>query len=540
MTLPSPASMKKLTRKIRRPCLLARCRRPFAAVLQMVTMLFWIVQPAMISKADQTTNNGVTLNVWASQTSVNPGDHVMVYAQLTDSLSSPLPYTYLNFTVVAGDGGLQSSYAYTDASGLCAIDFTAGSSSSQVNVFDNGGYGVATGCQINVVAPSSYQMWIGAAKNPLQAGQYTDVQVLIADSNTGAPLANAPVSFSTQGGDASVWALSATTDANGRCSVPVTCGAYPTQITATGAGTSNTFTLMCPSPGDQYTLTLSADQNPIAVNGTTTLRATCMDSNIGLPISGRSLSFVAAQGAFGSPSGPASSVTLITDDNGTCAVTYQTSQSSQVQVTDTVTNQSQSMTIGVQAASFQLGVSALQTTLQQGQSTTVYGTLTDASTGQPVSGATLSFQVASGDGTFAGGGNSWSGSSDATGTASATFTAGLYNSTIVVSENSYSGASQSLVIATLSSPPPSDPDTFVLTLSANDGAVLPGGTTMLHVNLTDTTTNTAISGAVITLQNVSGDGTFGPSSPMNVYLDGNGNCDIPYTCLLYTSPSPRD
>ncbi len=539
--------MKESPRSKGRSYLLAGCRRPCVGGLQVLALLLWILQPALtISRADQATSNGYTLTVWAGQPSVNAGDPVAIYALLTDAASNAVPGALVYFTAVAGDGSTQGSYGYTDGAGQCAMGYTAGTSSSQVTVFDGQGYGLSTSCQINVSAPPAFQMWIGADKNPLQAGENTTVRVLLAASATGVPLANTPVYFQVQSGDAFLGALSAVTDAGGQCSVPVACGSCPSQIMATGAGASNTFALLCPVAGDLCTLGVTTDQNPVPPNGTTTVRATCTDAALGLLMPGRTLSFTCGAGTFQGAWGASSSVSLTTDAGGACAVTYQGSTLADViQVTDVATGFSQPLTVGVQSPSYQVTLSAAQTALQAGQGTTLTATLADANSGLPVNGATLMFQVTGGDGSLPGG-SMWSMMTDASGTAQTSFTAGLYNSTVAVTDTTFSSSSQSLVIATLSSAPPDAPgsgaDSFAVTFSANDGALAPGGTTMLHVTLTDTTTNQPAGGAIITLQNLSGDGTFaGGMGTAYATTDGNGSLDLAFTggllptCLTATA-----
>ena len=492
--------------------------------------MLWIIQPALVSDAGQSSNNGYILTVWAGQDTVDPGGNTTIYATVVDSTYLAVPGVSLNFSAVAGDGTVQTTSASTDGSGQCAIGLTLGSLTTQVNVFDSSGYGVSTSCVVTVnPPPPNYQMSISADKNPVKNGETTTVQVRVADSNSGAGLAGATVSFGASG-DATLGAFSATTDGNGWCSFPVTAGTLPSQITAATISVSNSFTLRCPSSGDTYNVSMTADQNPLPANGGGMVHGSFTDATLGLPISGRQLMFTVLSG---DGTLPASSAT--TDDSGNYAVAFQGgSQPTTIQVTacdasGALTGVLQTLTMGILVHTYQLSLSSTQSMLQAGQQAMLSARLLDAGSGQPVSGAPLNFQVTGGgDGVLSYAGTTYASgifTTDTNGTVSLTFIGGYLNSTLSVTDPTFSGATQSTVIGTVSTN-----TTGTLTLSADASVVAPGASTMLHAALWDATTGTPVSGGTITYQVIPGDGFFSSGTQtITAYTDAYGHCDLPFS-----------
>jgi hypothetical protein len=150
-------------------------------------MLAMLMQPVSQLHADQTTNNGYTLTVWASPDLVSQYNGSVIYAQLTDPDGAAVEGATLNFNAASGDGSLGTYSSTTDSNGQCAVGYQAGGSSAQINVFDGNGFGLSTSCVVYVLQPPqppNYQMWISADKNPLVNGETTNVNVCIMDVTT--------------------------------------------------------------------------------------------------------------------------------------------------------------------------------------------------------------------------------------------------------------------------------------------------------------------------------------------------------------------
>ena len=504
----------------------------------MLTVILWIIQPALVSDAGQSAYNGYTLTVWAGQDTVDPGGSTTIYATLVDSTYLGVSGVSLNFSAVAGDGTVQTTSASTDGSGQCAMGLTLGSFTTQVNVFDGNGYNVSTSCVVTVnPPPPNYQMSIAADKNPVKNGETTTVRVRVADVNSGSGLSGCGVNFRVNSGDATLGALSASTDGNGWCSIPVTAGSQPSQITVDQTGAlgipSNSFTLLCPSLGDTYNLSVTADQNPLRAGGGSLVQGSFTDATLGLPISGRQLKFTVLSG-----DGTLQASSTTTNDSGNYDVWFQGgSQPTTIKVTacdasGALTGVLQTLTMGILVPTYPLSLSSTQSMLQAGQQATLSARLIDADSGQPVSGAPLNFQVTGGgDGvlSYCGGSDSYTAltsTTDTNGSVSLTFTGGYLNSTISVTDPTFSGATQSTVIGTVSTN-----TTGHLTLSSDASVLAPYASTALHTSLWDATTGTAVSGGSITYTVTSGDGGFSPGPATQSYTastDGNGHCDLTF------------
>jgi hypothetical protein len=503
--------------------------------------LAMLMQPVSQLHADQTCNNGYTLTVWASPDLVSQYNYSIIYAQLTDQYGAAVEGVTLNFNAASGDGSLGTYSSTTDSNGQCAVGYQAGGSSAQINVFDGNGFGLSTSCVVNVIQPPqppNYQLWISAGKNPLINGETTNVNVCIMDVTTWSGLNGATVYFTVSSNDAVLGALSATTDANGNCSVPVTAGSSTSQISAwsypsSGGTTSNSFLLQCPSSGDAFNLDVSAEQAAVPQNGSTTLHSSISDTTLGLPMSGTQVVFSIQSGdgrlidIFGNST---TQVTTYADQNGNSALSFWSgTQPTTILVTATngTTTQTQTLNIGVLADNtYHLNLWSNQSMLKCGEQATLTAQLINDTLGIPVSGSQLYFQITNGDGTLSSY-QSYYASTDSNGVCNIAFTGGNYSSTVSVCDLSGYSTYQNTSIGVYTTNP-----TCSLTLSAGNNVLLSGASTVLHTQFWDSTTGLPISGGAINFAVSTGDGVLttemGYTTMPNftAYTDVNGNCDL--------------
>ncbi len=346
----------------------------------------------------------------------------------------------------------------------------------------------------------------------------------------------AMVNFSVVSGDGTLSSISATADGTGVAAVTFTAGTTDSQVNgwdSSGYGASGNFTFAvgASSGGDSYNLALSADSSTLQPGQTSNLCAQLTDN--GIPISGALIAFTTqfGDGSLGSSS-------AVTDGNGMAIISFTGGYNrTQVNVADqNGYGTSNSYTFGVDTSgadnggggsspasdSYALGMWADTNPLDPGSASNLYAQLVDTTSQAVVTGATINFSVASGDGTL----SSYSATTDNYGMATVVFQGG-WNATQVnaADQNGY-GTANSFLFGVTSTDAGSTPssDNYILALSADQSTLSPGQTSNLSANLVDN--GVPMAGVTLNFSIASGDGSL--SSSMST-TDGNGNCVVTYT-----------
>lgn len=490
--------------------------------------------------------SSASLSVWADPNSISEGGSTVIRAQLVDTATSPptpVSGAVINFSTPAGDGTLSTASALTNEYGICEIGFQAGSGSAQVNAWDGMGYGTSSSCVVQVqgITTPSYSLWIGADNNPLQLGQPTTLRVQLTEAGSNAPVGGATIYFEVSSGNASLGALSATTDAEGLCSVPVSAGSASSQINAwdvSGYNTSNGLTLMVPSLSNNLSLTLSADQNPLPPGAGTILTAEVRDTSIDFPLSGVTLNLSLASENGALLNGVSYGAhTLSTGEDGRASISFQGGPNpAEVRAEDGHgLGLTANLTMGVQTEQYSLSLWPEHSTLEPGNITTLTAQLQDSTNNAPVSDATVSFAVnpGAGDGLLSADGTNWSESvsvsTNSEGLCAVYFMGGYLTTTVSTADGGGCGtfAEHTFGVVTTNA-------TRNLDLWTDDNVVLMGDSAVLHAQLWDIATGLPVSGAAVEVQIVGGDGTLGTGAPgmqasVTAYTDGSGNCEVFFT-----------
>lgn len=443
------------------------------------------------SNVNFTAGAAASVGINAAPSAVKPGNSSIITVAVIDGVGNAVGNEPINLSFDSRGSGtpsLGATSGVTDANGLLAVSYTAGTITGNDIIRARTSNGQTAVTTINV---SQGNIVIGSvvttASNgsiPVTSGS-TVIRAVVRDS-ANALVSGAIVDFTTTAGALS--GATATTDANGVAQITLTAGAQvlTARIEASISGfvgsTNVNFTAGVPN-----TVVVSAAPNVVNPGDSSTITAYVVDASPSQnPVVGETVTFSIPTKGSGLPT--LAVATAVTNVNGLAVVTYTAGAGTGNDTVSARTSNgvSNGVTINVNAANIVIGsvsVSANSSSIAVGTETEIRATVRD-SAGQLVPNVSVSFTTSAGVVTTPA-------PTDANGLAKATLTAGtqVLNATVIATAGGMSGNTQVNFIA--------GPPTFV-TLFAAPAAVQPSGTSVVTVLVQDNNRN-AIVGETVAL-----------------------------------------
>lgn len=489
--------------------------------------------------ADNGIPNTYALGIQSDYNALAQGGTTNVYATLLDTTTgapSPMPGVDIYFEISAGDGSLSSNIATTNNEGIATIVLTGGSSLTQINAYDLNVYNTRASLVVTVIAPT-YALSLSALNTTLVPGASTMITAqLTAD---GSPMGSGHLLSSTvTEGDGIVatspfgqTSIDLVTDENGCVTFPFLSGYLNSTIsiwddTGMGANTTLTINVNQISTSDNYVLNTWSEKTLLAPGESTTVHAQLIDTNTSSPVVGVPLWFTVYSPADASLAGALNSnasnfTTCVTGPDGTCQVTYTGgSNDGLLGIGDSYNlGLSTECFFGLQDEQFILTLNSSSPQLNQGDLATIYAFVSNSAGGQPIEGMALNFTVSNGNGTL----DKFTGTTDANGQATVSFTGGTVASTITVTDARSLNLTSTLQQDVIS--------TYGIILRPDHARLNPGDTTMVRAQMLNLTSGEPLSDSVINFSIGSdSDGTFSDgSTATTLNTDSQGRCAVAFT-----------
>lgn len=379
---------------------------------------------------------------------------VLITAELTDATGAPIRGRTLTFTTNAGI--LTAATAATNADGVAQVFLRAptqqGTATVIVRESETGITGATTVEFLSGLVNSLVGELSPTKLAPRAVASFT-VTALDASNN---PVSGQTITFDTVpfGVGGSFTPVTVTTDENGRAVSTFEVGQNTDVFTLRGrtaSGLEATAQLTVATQGGLL-LSVTPSQPSIPADGQSTvvISAVLTDSNE-VPRAGQTIEFVTNAGTFVTgATPPPTRVTTTTDPNGRAEATL---RSSSVGGIATVTARETGTSVsGATAVRFDSGSAAQLTTVLEfaqiaTRSTSKFTATVKDSNGNPVTGEIISFDVASGGGTFA----QASVSTDSNGRAEAVYTASATPGTVTLRARTAGGLTSTAQLAVIQS-----------------------------------------------------------------------------------------
>ena len=436
------------------------------------------------SNVGYTAGAGAAVGINAMPSTVKPAGTSTVTVSVVDANGNAVsnePVT-LSFTAKgSGTPSLSAVSGSTDANGLLAVTYTAGSSNGTDTILATSSKGKTSSSNITVSNTTVIgSITTSANSGSIPVGGSTVIRALVKDNN-GLAAPGVTVAFATTAGTLS--SPSAITDVNGIASVTLSAGTQilTASVSATISGFSSTtpvnFTAGAPS-----NVVLSAAPNSVKPGGTSSISAYVTDAS-GNPVVGQTVTFSIPTRGSGQPM--LSAVTAATSSNGLATVTYTAGTGTGTDTVTAITSNGVTpatpVSISVSPTTVVVGsvvVTSNSATIPVNGNTQVQAMVKDTG-GQSVPGVTVTFSSS----TAIVGGNAGtlspaSAVTDATGVARATLTAGnaILTATISASTGGISGSTQVGFTTGAAA---------VVSVSASPNAVKHGGASTLTIAVVD-------------------------------------------------------
>ena len=406
----------------------------------------------IITRTASIAPGGLTVSIAGSVTSLAAGQSTIITATVINSSGNPASSETVNFSVLTNNSGatLSDAIVTTDASGKATTIYTAGANTPTTTIQDTirgtvtGAKGeviiTRTGTSSTPVVPVGYHMALNAEVTSLAAGQSSIITATVTNG-LGNPVSGQTVTFSRQsdvsGGTLST--LSGTTDATGKAVAVYKAGALlPTttvqDVIQVRIPTGEAAAIIITRTGSAvvptgYRIVLTADATSLAAGKSTIITATVTNGS-GNPATGQTVTFAPKSVTSGAT---LSNVNATTDASGRATAIY---TAGALLPTDTVQDSIQaSIPTGEVAAiiiartgsavvptGYNMKVEATPTSVVAGALSVIVAKIQNAD-GTAASGLAVTFGFVTNN-SGAPVLNVLNGTTDATGTAIATYTAG--------------------------------------------------------------------------------------------------------------------
>jgi hypothetical protein len=476
----------------------------------------------------------------------------------------------VNFAIaINNSNGTVTASATTDASGTAIAYYTAGTASSTAAVVQDtvsatvssGGYSSTAATIITVTVPSSssagYIITLTPSATSVPAANYSILTAKVTNGS-GTAVKNMPVSFTfLQNNSLTTYPLaSGNTDANGQFITVYMAGSGAPGTTvedivsasvASGGYSASAAVIITRTgtTGTGYQITSFSTSSITFSSGQSGILTVTVENGSGSPVSGQTVTFGFASQTI--PTGSTlttiggstgTTATGVTDASGKATAIYIAgSASSSMSLEDTLTascGTSVAATIVTRTAgsagSYKVALSASSVSLKAGQSSIITALVTDSS-GKPAVGQTVTFDntINNNSGyTLAALGGGLTATTDATGIATAVYTAGTNSpnteveDTVMASVNS--GAAYGAVIITRTVG--STCSGYQATLTESIQALTAGQNSIITVTVKDCSGNIAI-GVPVTFSITTSSG--GSLQTLSGTTDASGNFSTVYT-----------
>ncbi len=406
----------------------------------------------IITRTASIAPGGLTVSIAGSVTSLAAGQSSIITATVINSSGNPASSETVNFSVLTNNSGatLSDAIVTTDASGKATTIYTAGANTPTTTIQDTirgtvtGAKGeviiTRTGTSSTPVVPVGYHMALNAEVTSLAAGQSSIITATVTNG-LGNPVSGQTVTFSRQsdvsGGTLST--LSGITDATGKAVAVYKAGALlPTttvqDVIQVRIPTGEAAAIIITRTGSAvvptgYRIVLTADATSLAAGKSTIITATVTNGS-GNPATGQTVTFAPKSVTSGAT---LSNVNATTDASGRATAIY---TAGALLPTDTVQDSIQaSIPTGEVAAiiiartgsavvptGYNMKVEATPTSVVAGALSVIVAKIQNAD-GTAASGLAVTFGFVTNN-SGAPVLNVLNGTTDATGTAIATYTAG--------------------------------------------------------------------------------------------------------------------
>ncbi len=406
----------------------------------------------IITRTASIAPGGLTVSIAGSVTSLAAGQSSIITATVINSSGNPASSETVNFSVLTNNSGatLSDAIVTTDASGKATTIYTAGANTPTTTIQDTirgtvtGAKGeviiTRTGTSSTPVVPVGYHMALNAEVTSLAAGQSSIITATVTNG-LGNPVSGQTVTFSRQsdvsGGTLST--LSGITDATGKAVAVYKAGALlPTttvqDVIQVRIPTGEAAAIIITRTGSAvvptgYRIVLTADATSLAAGKSTIITATVTNGSDN-PATGQTVTFAPKSVTSGAT---LSNVNATTDASGRATAIY---TAGALLPTDTVQDSIQaSIPTGEVAAiiiartgsavvptGYNMKVEATPTSVVAGALSVIVAKIQNAD-GTAASGLAVTFGFVTNN-SGAPVLNVLNGTTDATGTAIATYTAG--------------------------------------------------------------------------------------------------------------------
>ena len=512
-----------------------------------------------------TSVTGYQVTLTANPSSLAAGQNSIITATVKSSSGTLASGISVTFSLpTSSSGSLTTLSGQTDASGSFSTVYTVGASitsSVQDVVSVNVNSGVAYAAVIlTITAPSSssagYIITLATNPNSVPAAQYSILTATVTDGS-GNHVKNMTVSFSfLQNNSGTLYSLNnGKTDANGQFNTIYMAGSSASGTNVedvVGAsvtdGTYNASAAVIitrtgtPSTGYQIT---SFNASPTALSsGQSSILTVTVTNSSGSPVSGQTVNFGFASNQSNATlttiggSGSSTTATGVTDASGKATAIYIAGTTTQaLSLEDTLTascGTSVAASIVTRTASsvlgFNVALSATITSLKAGQSSIITAVVTDGS-GAPAVGQTVTFDNTLNNNsgyTLAALGGGLTATTDASGTATAVYTAGTNSPNAEVEDTVMasvdSGAYYGAVIITRTVG--TTCSGYQATVTASTSSLTAGENSIVTVTVKDCSGNIAI-GVPVNFSITSSSG--GGLSVLSGTTDASGSFSTVYT-----------
>jgi PKD repeat protein len=234
--------------------MVSRLRRRSALAIVLLGSAFLTIA---CQKVPLLAPSGSTITLIASATALPINGSTDIIAQLIEPAGTP-PHAGTRVTFTTNLGTIQPAEAETDISGRVVVKFIAGSGSGVATITAiSGGVSASGANAIKISVGTAAVGAISLSANPTSlsaAGGTSTIVALVTDSS-GNPIANVPVTFSTDNGSLSSSLV--TTDSTGHAQTQLTTG-RTAKVTATAGVSSTSGTTTTTAPSSSVTVTVNA------------------------------------------------------------------------------------------------------------------------------------------------------------------------------------------------------------------------------------------------------------------------------------------
>lgn len=488
------------------------------------------------------------LGINAAPNQVKPGGTSAITVSAVDSSGNPVPNAPISLTFSArgsGAAALNATVGTTNAQGLVVVTYTAGATTGTDKISASSG-SISTGTLASPdasIAVSPTYAVVGSVSTsaanasipvgdeslltPVTPGS-TLVRATVLDT-AGQPIVGYSVSFTTTAGTlndngSAVSTMTATTDANGIASVPLTAGKtrMTAQVSASAGGFTNATSVSFTAAA-AATVSLSAAPTTVRPSGSSNIYALVTDV-LGNPVVGETVTFSIPTRNSGLPG--FNTVTAVTNQNGLASVVYMAGASTGTDQVNAITSNGKTPTSPLSltvsdttpvVASVTLTAGA--TTVQAGGSVITLRAQVLDITGAAAAGISVTFTSSAGTV-----GASTAVTTDSNGYAETTLASPDRVGTITAIANA-SGFLSSQDISVVAG----NADNTKFALSISPGKVIAGGTATMTAIVLDAKNNPVVGQTVSFAFKTSGNKTGGSISPLTSLTNVNGIATATYT-----------